>query len=72
MVKINFKLTGREKIEYSLVEPETLDTVLQKCTIEEGLKLGGYIAVRGGTVIATSTLIEDGDEIDVFPAISGG
>jgi len=72
MVRINFKLTGKEKIEYSLVEPETLDTVLQKCATGEGLILGGYIAVRKGTVIATSALIEDRDEIDVFPAISGG
>ena len=68
----NFRLTGRGKIQFSLSKPEKLDTVLHQCAAEGGIRLGGYIAVRKGTVIASSNLIEDGDEIDIFPAISGG
>jgi molybdopterin converting factor small subunit len=72
VVTFNFKLTARGKVQFLLAEPEPLDTVLQQCAAAEGLRLGGYIAVRKGTVVAADDLIEDGDDIDVFPAISGG
>ena len=72
MVTFNFRLTERGKVEFPLARPETLDTVLQQCATGEGIILGGYIAVREGTVITAKNLIADGDVIDVFPAISGG
>ena len=72
MVTFNFKLTERGTVYFPLSNPERLDSVLQQCTAGEGINLGSYIAVRGGKVITGKNLIDDGDMIDVFPAISGG
>jgi molybdopterin converting factor small subunit len=72
MVIVNFKLTDIGRIETSLGKPETLATVLQQCRRQSGIELGGIIAVRCGQVITINDLVRDGDEIDVFPAISGG
>lgn len=72
MVTFNFRLTERGKVQFPLSAPETLDLILQQCAAEEGITLGGYIAVRKGKVITAGNLIADGDFIDVFPAISGG
>jgi len=71
-VTFNFRLTERGKVDYPISRPETLDTVLQQCAAGEGITLGGYIAVRKGTVITAGDLIAEGDVVDVFPAISGG
>ena len=72
MVTVNFKLTDIGRIEIALVKQETLATVLQQCRRQAGIELGGIIAVRCGKVITKNDLVQDGDEIDVFPAISGG
>ena len=72
MVTFNFRLTERGKVQFPLSAPKTLDIILQQCAAEEGITLGGYIAVRKGKVITAENLIADGDDIDVFPAISGG
>ena len=72
MVTFNFRLTARGKVQFPLAGPEKLEIALQQCAAGEGIRLGGYIAVRKGTVVAADDLIEDGDDIDVFPAISGG
>lgn len=55
-----------------LSKQETLATVLQQCRRQAGIEFGGIIAVRCGKVMTKSDLVLDGDEIDVFPAISGG
>lgn len=72
MVGVNFKLTDIGRIVVSLEKDQTLATVLQQCTGQAGIELGGIIAIRQGKVLKESDLVEDGDEIDVFPAISGG
>lgn len=72
MVTVNFKLTDIGRIEIALVRRETLATVLQQCRRQSGIELGGIIAVRCGKVMTKSDPVQDGDEIDVFPAISGG
>lgn len=72
MVTFNFKLREIGSIQFPLSEPDELDTVVQKCAAAEGVNLGGYIAVRGSKVIGAKTRIEDGDVIDILPAISGG
>lgn len=43
-----------------------------KCAAKATIQLGGIIAIRNGSVIQKSDLVENGDEIDIFPAISGG
>ena len=72
MVSVNFKLTDIGRIEVSLKKRETLETLLLKCSAQSGIEFGGTIAIRGGRVLKGSDLVEDHDEIDVFPAISGG
>ena len=72
MVSINFKLSDVGRIELYIDNPEPLEKVLQQCSTREGLELGHIIAIRNGSVIKGSDLVENGDAIDVFPAISGG
>jgi molybdopterin converting factor small subunit len=72
MVVVNFKLTDVGRVELVIVKPEKLESVLRKCTAKSGLELGGIIAIRKSRVIKGNDVVEDGDEIDVFPAISGG
>jgi molybdopterin converting factor small subunit len=72
MVTFNFKLTERGIVNCPISRAERLDVVLQQYTAEEGIDLGGYIAVREGKVMKGKSLINDGDMIDIFPAISGG
>lgn len=72
MVTVNFKLFEIGRIEVSIEKHETLATLLRHCTAQAGIELGGIIAIRKGKVLKKNDLVEDGDEIDVFPAISGG
>jgi sulfur carrier protein ThiS len=72
MVKLNFKLTERGEIEIPLSEPQTLQTLLDRYGADKGIDPGGCIAVCRGKVVRSGQLVEDGDEIDIFPAISGG
>jgi len=72
MVTINFRLSGAESVPLSIDAPRRLDEVVQQCAIQAGVALGGYIAVRAGRVLAGETLVGGEDEIDIFPAISGG
>ncbi|BCL61296.1 hypothetical protein DGMP_19890 [Desulfomarina profundi] len=72
MVKLNFKLTERGEVEIPLSEPQCLQTVLDRYNAEKGIDAGGYIAVCRGKVVPGDQLVHDGDEIDIFPAISGG
>lgn len=72
MVTFNFKLTERGIVNRPISRAEQLNVVLQQYTAEEGIDLGGYIAVREGKVMKGESLINDGDMIDIFPAISGG
>ena len=72
MVTIHFKLTDIGRLEVAIEKPETLVAVLRQCTAQAGLELGGIIAIREGVVLQDSDLVRDGDEIAVFPALSGG
>ena len=72
MVTFNFKLTERGIVNLPLSRPEQLGAVLQQYAVEQHIVLGGYIAVRGGKVVKGKSLINEGDMIDIFPAISGG
>ena len=72
MVAVNFKLTEAGRAEFPLPAPLSLHAVLEHCTALTGYTPGGYIAVRRGQVIAALDLLEDGDDVDIFPALSGG
>jgi hypothetical protein len=72
MVRVTFKLTEVGRIELDLPTPLLFQDVLQHCAARTGYTPGGYIAVRKGKVVSLGDMIEEGDEIDVFPALSGG
>lgn len=72
MVAVNFKLRDIGRVELTLLKPETLAVLLQRCREKTGGNLGGVIAIRQGKILKQNELILDGDEVDIFPAISGG
>ncbi len=72
MVSFIFKYTEKGEVQFPLSKPAQLDSALQQCVTEADIRLGDYIAVRNGTVVPAASLIEDGDKIDIFPALSGG
>jgi len=72
MVSVNFKLSDIGRIEIRLDRQLTLATLLELCEKQAGIDLWGIIAIRRGQVLTKNSLVEDGDEIDIFPAISGG
>ena len=73
MVKLNFKLSDLKSLEIEIVKPETLAHVLalyrERTSIDD---IGGFIATRNSRMITLNQIVEDGDEINIFPAISGG
>jgi molybdopterin converting factor small subunit len=72
MVSIHFKLTDIGRLQVDIEKPEILAAVLRQCTAQKDFELGGIIAIRKGTVLKENDLVQDGDEIDIFPALSGG
>jgi sulfur carrier protein ThiS len=72
MVIINFKMTDIGRVEVAVEKQQPLATVLLQCSSLTGIEVGGVIAIRQGQVITKNSIVEDGDEIDIFPAISGG
>lgn len=72
MVTINFRLSEIGRVEISLDAPEKWETVVGRYAAGSGLGLGGMLAVRRGTLLQGGDMIDDGDVIDVFPALSGG
>jgi len=72
MVTIHFRLTDTGRLQIPVEKPETLSAVLRQCTAQADFEPGGMIAIRKGRVLKESDLVQDGDEIDIFPALSGG
>lgn len=72
MVTVTFRLSGIPAVTLELDAPTPLAEVVRLGAMTGGLRLGGYIAVRRGQVLAGDVLIGGEDEIEVFPALSGG
>lgn len=72
MVKIHFKLSEVGTVSLDIAGTEKLEEVLERCAAKAGIEIGGVIAVRNGRVITGHASVDNGDEIDIFPAISGG
>lgn len=72
MVIVNFRLSEIGRVEISLNDPEKWETLVKRCAARSGFEPGTILAVRRGTLLQGDDLIADGDEIDVFPALSGG
>ncbi len=72
MVKVTFKLSDTDTVNLELKEPTKLEDVLKISAELVGIELGGFIAIRSGTVITSDHLVDLNDAIDIYPAISGG
>ena len=72
MIIVTFRLSEAGRVEIPLAGPEKWGALVNRCAARAGVELGGILAVRNGTLLLGHDLVEDGDEIDVFPAISGG
>ena len=72
MVKVTFKLSDTGTVTIKIDQSVRFDKVLKKAARIAGVKLGGFIAVRNGQIITVDDPVDPDDEIEVFPAISGG
>ncbi|HBG20327.1 MAG TPA: hypothetical protein DDY32_13910 [Desulfobulbaceae bacterium] len=72
MVIVNFRLSEIGRVEISLNDPEKWEALVQRCAARPGIELGTILAVRRGRLLQGDDLVADGDEIEVFPALSGG
>ena len=72
MVTVNFKLSDLGRVQIDIVAAITFEEVLEQCALKCGSTVGSVIAVKNGKVFGLQETVEDGDFIDVYPAISGG
>ena len=72
MVIIRFRLTDADEVRIDAATSRPLKEVLGQGASLAGIEIGSIIAVRNGEVITLETMVKNGDEIEVFPAISGG
>lgn len=72
MVRVHFRLTDAGPVDIPLAGSLPFAEVLALAIGKSGYRPGGYIAVRAGRVIGAADLVEDGEHIDIFPALSGG
>jgi len=72
MVTLTFKLSEIGTVSLDVDESVPFSRVLQLCAQKTGVEIGGVIAVRNGRLISGKDLVHSGDQVDVFPALSGG
>lgn len=72
MVIVNFRLSEIGRMEIPLTGQEKWEILAGRCATQAGVELGSILAIRKGTLLRGHDLIGDGDEIDVYPALSGG
>ncbi len=72
MVTIHFKLFDAGTIQLEIDKPTRFNELLKRCPLHLDEKKGGFIAVRNHSIITGNELVSDSDEIEVFPALSGG
>jgi len=72
VVMIHFKMSLLGRVSVTLAEPESWADVLVRCPGNIDSTPDNVIAVRRGSILSPDDMIEKNDEIDVFPALSGG
>ncbi len=74
MVTVHFKLSDLGCVQLDIAEPTTFEKVLEQCALNNASTstVGSVIAVKNGKVFGLQETVENGDVIDVYPAISGG
>ncbi|BEP18432.1 MoaD/ThiS family protein [Pyrofollis japonicus] len=65
-IKVRILGDGEKQVEYR--EGVRVVDVLR----ELGLLENEYVVVRRGKVVAEDTVLEDGDELVLYPVVSGG
>jgi len=72
VVILHFKLSPLDRVDLNLASPLPLTDLLDLAVDQNGVKIGGTMVVRRGKLLAEDELIYDGDELDIYPALSGG
>ena len=72
MVTVNFRMSAVGKVALDLAGPEPWRSLVGRLAPAGEIDAASCIAVRRGVVLKGEDLVHDGDEVDVFPAISGG
>jgi len=75
VVTVHFKLSDIGRVQLDIVAPTTFENLLEQYALKNGSTVGfagSVIAVKNGKVFGLQETVEDGDVIDVYPAISGG
>ena len=54
--------------EVEIAGPLTVDVVLQRLEINRE----SVLVIRGDTLVAVDTMLDDADEVEIRPVISGG
>jgi sulfur carrier protein len=54
--------------EVEIAGPLTVDVVLQRLDINRE----SVLVIRGDTLVAVDTMLDDADEVEIRPVISGG
>jgi sulfur carrier protein len=67
-VKVRVKILGNGEREIEVPEGATVETVLRRM----GLLSTEYVVVKSGRVIAEDEAVSDGDELILYPVVSGG
>jgi molybdopterin converting factor small subunit len=72
VVILYFKLSQVGRVDLKLAAPLSLTDLLARAADQNGIKIGGTMVVRRGRLLGQDDLIYDGDELDIYPALSGG
>jgi hypothetical protein len=72
VVILHFKLSPLGRIDLNLTAPLSLTDLLARAADQNGVKIGGTMVVRRGRLLGQGDLIYDGDELEIYPALSGG
>ncbi|MEE4134740.1 MAG: hypothetical protein V2I32_01575 [Desulforhopalus sp.] len=72
MVILHFKLSPLGRVDLNLAAPLALTDLLSRAVEQKDVKIGGTMVVRRGRLLGEDELIYDGDELDIYPALSGG
>jgi molybdopterin converting factor small subunit len=72
MVVVTFKMSELGTVEVNLNGKMKLSEVLDEIYHSYDEKMGDIIAVRSNKVMRLDEIVNDDDEIVIFPALSGG
>ncbi len=72
MVTLHFKMSELGYVSVDIKQPEPLKSIVTRTAAGSDFDLGSCIVIRNGRIIDAATIITDGDEISILPALAGG